>query len=74
MAHFEVFGSFAYHEKFELKSIDRLLVFPSIVLKDTCQERLREEEPWDPEIGRSSLVNPFLHKFESFYKVIHPTA
>jgi hypothetical protein len=41
-----------------------------VVLQDTCQERLSEEEPWDPEIRRSTLIDPFLHKFQPFDKVI----
>lgn len=39
-------------------------------MEDSRQERLSEEEPWDPEVGRSSLIDPFLHELESFDEVI----
>ena len=42
-----------------------------IILKHTCQERLSEEETRNPEIRRSSFVNPFLHKFQSLNKIVY---
>lgn len=56
-----------------MKSVDRFFVFPSIVLKNTSQERLGEEESRNPEVWWSTLINPFLHEFESFNEIIDPT-
>ena len=41
-----------------------------VILEHTCQERLCEEEPRDPEIGRSPLVNPFLHELQPFNQIV----
>lgn len=48
-------------------------VFPSIILRDTCQKRLCKVESRDPKDHRRSIVNPFLenHRDKNAKSVIH---
>ena len=48
-------------------------VFPSIILRDTCQKRLCKVESRDPEDHRRSIVNPILenHRNKNAKSIIH---
>lgn len=43
-----------------------------IVLSCSCKERLCEEETRNPECFRCTIINPLLHKVNSFKEVYHP--
>lgn len=65
-----VFAAFRYHMEIESESVDWVFILSSIVLKNTCQEGLSEEETRNPEVGWRAIFNPFLHEFESLDKVV----
>ena len=67
-----VFLGVTHDFELEIDLIDRDHMLSSIVLLDTCQETLGEEETGYPEGLGSTVFNPILHELETLDKVKNP--
>jgi len=52
--------------------VNRVLVLSSIILESTSQERLREEEPREPELDGSAVLNPVVKEINSIVAILNP--
>lgn len=65
-------GSIIHYSVFKWYFIDGDHMFPCKVLKVSCDKSLREEEPWNPEHIRCTMVNPFLQEVNSVNEILCP--